>query len=397
MRRDQEADRVGLRSRAGGGFEGADWPISLTHLLTASRVSSTEAQPVPTANDSREFERFVTAVHRRMAVLRAVERVGLCVLGGCVVAAALSPILMTRGEPTDNLILAALGAAIVGGLFWGLLSRPSRLAAAAEVDRQLRLADLLGTAVMLRAKDADDAMAGAVLALADAQCRATTPATVVLHRFGARGWGGIGLALAFVVGLNLLGPDATHSANRDTARAASWGDVEAAQADEGGRSAGNAAAPDLRRARTGNGSDEAQSPPSETTEDRPAASAQASGSVDQGTGGGSQDGTGAGAGKSNSRKPGDGAIKAEPGEAHDSATNGAVAAGGGTGTATGSARPGDQAGSTAGQGSGAARRPAPVWDSKGWGDDRGAAEAAVRNGRVSDAYRELVRGYFQAD
>jgi hypothetical protein len=312
------------------------------------------------------------------------------------VAAALPPILMTHGEPTGNLILASLGAAIVGGLFWGLLSRPSRLAAATEVDRQLRLADLLGTAVMLRANEVDDAMSGAVLALADARCRATTPATVVLHRFGARGWGGIGLALALVVGLNLLGPDATHSASRGSARAASWGDVEAARADEGGRSAREAAAPDLRRAKTGNGSDEAPAPPSETTDDRASAdTAQAPGSANQGTGAGSQDGTGAGAGQSGSTKPGDGAINAKPGQVHDSAMNGTAADGGGTGTMGGPARAGQQAGSTAG--GGAARRPAPVWDSKGWADDRGAAEAAVRSGRVTDAYRDLVRGYFQAD
>ncbi len=49
------------------------------------------------ASHSREFERFVGAVHRRMVLLRAAERVGLCVLGGCVVAAALAPILKARG------------------------------------------------------------------------------------------------------------------------------------------------------------------------------------------------------------------------------------------------------------------------------------------------------------
>jgi hypothetical protein len=60
-------------------------------------------------------------------------------------------------------------------------------------------------------------------------------------------------------------------------------------------------------------------------------------------------------------------------------------------------RPGEQAGTTAGQGVPGGRRPAPVWESQGWADDRGAAEAAVQSGRVPDAYRDLVRGYFQAD
>ena len=357
---------------------------------------------MPAANHSREFERFVSAVHRRMTVLRAVERIGLCVLGGCAVAAALSPILMTRGEPTGSLILATLGASIVAGLFWGTLSRPSRLAAATEVDRQLRLADLLGTAVTLRANDADDTgdeMAGAVLALADARCRATTPATVVLHRFGARGWGGIGLALAFVVGLNLLGPDATHSANRASARAASWGDVDAARDEEAGRAARKAAAPDLRRAKTGNGSDDAATPPSDTTDARSNSQnvTQGAGSADQGAGGGNQDGTGAGTGQSTPRKTGDQAITARPGDAQRPTTDGRPAGGGGPGTGAGPTRPGDPAGTTAGQGRAGGRRPAPVWESRGWADDRGAAEAAVQSGRVPDAYRDLVRGYFQAD
>ena len=354
---------------------------------------------MPAANHSREFERFVSAVHRRMTVLRALERIGLCVLGGCVVAAVLSPILMTRGEPTGSLILATLGAAIVAGLFWGTLSRPSRLAAAAEVDRQLRLADLLGTAVTLRAHDADDAMAGAVLALADARCRATTPATVVLHRFGARGWGGIGLALAFVAGLNLLGPEATHSANRDSARATSWGDVEAVRDEDAGRAARQAAAPDLRRARTGNGSDEDATPPTAIADERSGSpnAAQGTGSADQGAGGGSKDGTGAGAGRSASGKPGDQVITAKPGDAQNPTKNGMAAGGGGAGTPAGPTRQGDPAGTTAGQGAAAGRRPVPVWESQGWADDRGAAEAAVRSGRVPDAYRELIRGYFRVD
>lgn len=354
---------------------------------------------MPATNHSREFERFVTAVHRRMTVLRALERVGLCVLGGCVVAAVLSPILMTRGEPTGTLILAALSAAIVGGLFWGMLSRPSRLAAAAEVDRQLRLADLLGTAVTLRADDADDAMAGAVLALADARCRATTPATVVLHRFGARGWGGIGLALAFVVGLNLLGPEATHSANRDSARATSWGDVEAARDESAGRAARRAVTPDLRRAKTGNGSDEDATPPTEMTDERSSSpnSTQGAGSADQDAGGGSKDGTGGGAGRSASGKTGEQAITAKPGDAQNPMKNGTAAGGGGAGTAAALTQAGGPAGTTAGQGSAGGRRPAPVWESQGWADDRGAAEAAVRSGRVPDAYRELIRGYFRVD
>ena len=56
------------------------------------------------------FESFVRAVHRRMVVLRALERVGICLLGGCVILLILMPILIWRGQATLELVGAALGA-----------------------------------------------------------------------------------------------------------------------------------------------------------------------------------------------------------------------------------------------------------------------------------------------
>lgn len=350
------------------------------------------------ASDSREFQRFVNAVHRRMVVLRAAERTGLCVLGGCAVAAALAPILMSRGEATGSLILATLGAAAVAGVFWGTLSRPTRLAAATEADRQLRLADLLGTAVALGPNRSDDPMAAAVLALADARCRAATPATVVLHRLGARGWGGIGLALAFVAGLNLLGPEPTRSAQRASARAGSWQEVEAARGEQSGRAARSPHVADLRRAKAGNGADDPGSSSPEMMESQPASAvSQAPGSRDNGSGGGNGDGTGAGSGQSLETKPDSTPIVPKTGGPADPSRTGATAAGGGGAQGDGPIPSSEQGGATAGQGSAAARRPAPPWQSQGWADDRGAAEAALREGRVPDAYRDLVRGYFRAD
>jgi hypothetical protein len=334
-----------------------------------------------------------------MVLLRAAERVGWCVLGGCVVAAALAPILMSRGEATGNLILATLGAATLAGVFWGTLSRPTRLAAATEADRQLRWADLLGTAVALRPSRSEDGMTAAVLALADARCRTATPATVVLHRFGARGWGGIGLALAFVTGLNLLGPEPTRSAHRESARADSWQEVEAAREEGAGRSARSPHVTDLRRAKTGNGvDDDPSSQSTEVTEARPVSNvAQAPGSRDNASGGGNSDGTGAGAGRSSAAKPDGAPIVPKMGGLVDPSQAGATAAGGGVGTRGNSVDSGAVAGTAAGQGGGPAKRPVPPWQSQGWAEDRGAAEAAVREGRVPDAYRDLVRGYFRAN
>src|SRR5689334_16119817 len=94
------------------------------------------------ASGTPHFERFVRAVYVRMVVVRAVERVGLCVLAGCVVALALMPVLMYRGEATGAFVLAAVGTGAAAGLAWAMTSRPTRLAAAMAADRQLRLSDL---------------------------------------------------------------------------------------------------------------------------------------------------------------------------------------------------------------------------------------------------------------
>src|SRR5260221_12941001 len=97
-----------------------------------------------------QFDRFIAAVHRRMLLLGGLERVGLCVLGGCAVSLILMPILIWRGQGVWELLAATLGAAAVAGAAWGIAARPTKLAAAMEADRQLKLSDLLGTALTLR-------------------------------------------------------------------------------------------------------------------------------------------------------------------------------------------------------------------------------------------------------
>src|SRR5437762_14229537 len=98
-------------------------------------------------NGTSQFDRFIAAVHRRMVLLRGLERVGLCVLGGCAVALILMPILIWRGQGTGEFVGATLGAAALAGLGWAVAVRPTKLAAAMAADGQLRLSDLLGTAL----------------------------------------------------------------------------------------------------------------------------------------------------------------------------------------------------------------------------------------------------------
>src|SRR5258706_3573545 len=118
-----------------------------------------------------QFERFLRAVHLRMVLLRGLERIGICLLGGCAVALILMPILIWRGQGTGEFVAATLGAAALAGLGWAVAVRPTKLAAAMEADRQLRLSDLLGTALALRRESAVDEIGLTVLAMAEARCR----------------------------------------------------------------------------------------------------------------------------------------------------------------------------------------------------------------------------------
>jgi hypothetical protein len=348
------------------------------------------------------FERFVTAVHRRMTVLRAAERVGVATLGGCAVAVVLMPILIRRGEPTDGLAAAALGGAAIVGMFWGVLSRPSRLAAAAEADRHLRLADLLGTALALRqgGRSPDDEMARAVLALADVQCGRASPAAVVLHRLGARGWGGIGLAVALVLGVNLLAPDAARSAQRlaGTDPAASWLDTDP-DADAASSAAPTPRAPDRRRAQVGGGADDPDPARGGATDAAPTATAGGTPveAADNGSSGGGADGVGGGASQSPPTSPAPVPGVAASGQGPVDPIHGTASGGGGRAGSESAGRPSGTAGGTSGGNGGGQRRPAPVWQSEGWASDREAAGAAIRDGRIPDAYRDLVRSYFERD
>jgi hypothetical protein len=350
------------------------------------------------ASGEYQFERFVAAVHRRMVALRGLERVGLCILGGCAATLVLMPILIWRGQGTGELLAVVLGAAAMAGIGWGLAARPTKLAAAMEADRQLGWSDLLGTAWMLRrgvaAEMAD--MERTVLAMAEARCAGTAASAVVLHRLGVRGWGGIGLAGALVVGVSLFGGDPNRAAAaRSATGPRSWQEIEAMQ--ERGNAARTSASADYRRARPGlGGDDDDPSSSTSTTADAASGAAAASEAAKNGAGG-AQEGSGAGAGQSASRAGGGNTAKPiAGGDANANSGNaGATSAGGGGTASVNSANGSGRSGSSAG--ANAARKAAPVWRGDGWPADQEAARVAIQSGRVPDAYREMVRDYFERE
>src|SRR3954454_7289371 len=154
-----------------------------------------------------DLDRFLRRVHRRYVALRAAEGLGLGALAGCGVGLVSLALLWWEGRAALGPSAAAVAFGACVGLAWGVARRPRLLDAATEADRQLGLADLLGTALTAGhhlVNDQPDPWAASVLAAAKARCRTLAPSAVALNRLAARAWGGIGLATALLLTLAML-------------------------------------------------------------------------------------------------------------------------------------------------------------------------------------------------
>ncbi len=347
-------------------------------------------------SSTAHLDRFLSAVHRRLVVLRGLERLGMCVLAGCAVALVLMGVAYWRGRPGGQMGAAALALSAICGVVWAIFSRPTKLTAAIAADRQLRLAELLTTALILRkmgdSSDADAGFRNALLVTADAYAAATSPTAIILNRLGARSWGGIGLAMALVGAMAMLGHDPARSqASVAATGPKSWIDIEDQQGANKGNETRIAAGVDMRRVRPGTGGDDNDPLKSGTAAADQGTETATGGQSTQATGGSAQAGTGAGGGKTDATGSGGGTTPAAGGGTTGGAST--KTAGGGTGAAT-SGSTGD-GGNTAG--STGIRHPAPPWRTSGWSEDRAAARLAVRVGQVPDAYRDMVRDYFERD
>jgi hypothetical protein len=250
---------------------------------------------------------------------------------------------------------------------------------------------LLGTALFLRGRTEPlDEFGRTIVATAEARCAGLNPSAVIVNRIGARGWGGIALAAAMVLTVALVtaGDREAHATGEQVASASapamrSWLDAQSPRG--GGMASTNE--PDYRRVNQGPGGDDEQRLGS-ASPDRQGAAAIEKGNAGEATA--AQAGTGTGSAQSGrAGDPGKG-IEVSPG-GNDSKTGAGAASSGGTGTA----KSGANAASSGAAGAGTDVRPAPVWTSPTWSDDRAAALRAVEGGAVPDAYRGLVRDYFE--
>jgi hypothetical protein len=349
------------------------------------------------------LRRFVRRVHRRLVLLRMVESAGVGLLAGSALAIALVGLLIWLERPALPAALSLLGAGAALGAVAGFARRPAAIGAALRADEQFGLQDLLSTALLVSRAPPTDAQpwAGVVLAAADARCATLSPSAVLVRRFGGRAWGGIGvaagLALTFaafspgladarvggdaavergpttIAQLPALPPLPPADASRvgaEPARRRTWSDPE-----ERGRSVGGDVA-------TERAWDAGANSPEGVDADRTAA--------------GSSDATGGGLSSSDNPARRTDPL-APPGVAgkstRPSANSSATPAGGG---GSGSRDVGEREPGLGGSGGASAAAPAaPPWRSTDWPHDVDAARAALRAGRVPDAYRDVVRDYFE--
>jgi hypothetical protein len=338
------------------------------------------------------FRKFVRAVHVRYVVIRMAERAGLGVLAGCLAAGPLLAIALYRGFPVMAAAVIAIAIGMVSGCIHGWVTRPTELQSALEADRQLGWSDLLGTVITMEAKSPADPWVGVIRAEADFRSAAVSPETILLRRLGARAWGGIGLAAAVVIVLGLFPtfstPTSANESGPSTPR--SWADLQEAPQTLSSSATNSHRTPRQQDPDDPNASRFSDTDRSHTQHpENPAAS----------DGGGSNhsrasndpNGTGSGASQSpTARTPGIPIVTAGT-DSNGGASQGTPAGGAGSSSNAAGSGPNSSSGTTAGAGDAA---DAPPWESPGWKQDVQRAQNAIGTGKLPDAYRDLIRDYF---
>jgi hypothetical protein len=337
--------------------------------------------------DFPQFDRFVRAVHRRLKLLRLIECVGLGVTAACGLGLPLIFLLAWRGVGGlgSTAIILMLGA--LAGIGWALTHAPTPLQAAMEADRQLGLADLLGSAMLLRGGAADPWKA-AVLAEAEARCRGLIPSAILVRRLGPRAWSGIALTIGIALTLSAwIGAPA-----QTLAEGANPVATPAATARNDSRPLLEPINPSSRISsapRDGEDAANSSTLPEQTATDPQSFASPGSSTTPPGA---ATDGQGGSLSRTNAPQPEVGPQRQGFAPGRESAARG-HSAGGNAGAADATVGDTNAAG-LVGQTSVLSSPPTP-WSSGRWPDAVESAQHQIDNGQVPPAYRDLVREYFQ--
>jgi hypothetical protein len=321
-----------------------------------------------------------------MRLVRTLERVGICILLASLVDLLLLPILLWRGESaTLPFTFITLACATIVGVLWGIARPPTRLATTSEADRQLDLHDLLSTALTLHA--ADDPWAQAVLASANATCATLSPSSVVSAHFGARAWGGIGLATALVLTLAMIPVETSATRAETEAPLPISGSVDRPhQSSKGNEAAVSTHSP--TRARPAQSEAESEEWKSTVPEETGVSSGRASDNHRTNVAA-APNGAGNGIGETRtSRSPNTPLVPGDVSAKQSSGTEHSAAGGAGTESPGNSDRAAGLRSSSKGY-----DHPLP-WSSDSWPADRAAAIKSIETGEIPPTYRDVVRDYF---
>jgi hypothetical protein len=258
-----------------------------------------------------------------------------------------------------------IGIGIAAGVVSGLMRRPTLMRVAMEVDRQFELHDLLSTVVAGQTRG-DQAFGAVVAQQAQETCARISPNELIVRKLGGSAWGGIGITTGLVLSVAMMssGPGVSQ---------ARVGDVDV-------KSVGELSSRSEAVARTGNsqlrrdgasdlGRDprEEGRPMDEGRQEQIARAREERGDESR------ADGAGGAAGRSNDAR----SEMMKPRSADESRD----------------ADPGAET-SEASVSSSQKPRAAPKWTGEHWRADRENASRDLNSGRVPDAYRDLVREYF---
>lgn len=149
----------------------------------------------------------MTAVYRRLLIVRAAEQLGVGLLVASAMAVILLPLATLRGMPAWPIISFAAATAVLIGLVRLIGHWPTRDQAISQADSQLRFNELLITALSQQSYG-DAEFRAVIIAQANARCDAHEPSEVLLRRMGVRSWSAVGLvmSLATVLAIIPLGP-----------------------------------------------------------------------------------------------------------------------------------------------------------------------------------------------